>query len=78
MECDTVILPTPLTSGTEVDQIPDPWTTPVAFYACYKAKFKEQSYGEAEIFKQQYQLQAQSVLTTTYTRRIPNPYSNPY
>jgi len=78
MECDTVILPTPLTSGTEVDQIPDPWTTPVAFYACYKAKFKEQSYGEAEIFKQQYQLQAQSVLTTTYTRRIPNPYSTPY
>jgi hypothetical protein len=78
MELDTVIMPTPLVASTDVDQIPDPWTTPVAFYACYKAKYKEQSYGEAEIFKQEYQRQAQSVLATTYTRRMPNPYSTPY
>ena len=62
----------------KVDEIPDPWTSPVAFYACYKAKFKEQSYGEAEIFKQEYTRQAQSVLATTYTRRMPSPYSAPY
>ena len=78
MELDTVIMPTDLVSTSDVDQIPDPWTTPVAFYACYKAKYKEQSYGEAEIFKQEYQRQAQSVLATTYTRRMPNPYSTPY
>ena len=78
MELDTVIMPTPLVASNDVDQIPDPWTTPVAFYACYKAKYKEQSYGEAEIFKQEYQRQAQSVLATTYTRRMPNPYSTPY
>lgn len=80
MELDTVILPTNLTLAApdDPDQIPDPWTTPVAFYACYKAKFKEQSYGEAEIFKQEYVKQAQSVLATTYTRRMPNPYSTPY
>jgi hypothetical protein len=80
MELDTVILPTNLTLAAPdaSDQIPDPWTTPVAFYACYKAKFKEQSYGEAEIFKQEYVKQAQSVLATTYTRRMPNPYSTPY
>jgi hypothetical protein len=71
-------MPTDLVSTSDVDQIPDPWTTPVAFYACYKAKYKEQSYGEAEIFKQEYQRQAQSVLATTYTRRMPNPYSTPY
>lgn len=78
MELDTVIMPTPLVNESDVDTIPDPWTTPVAFYACYKAKYKEQSYGEAEIFKQEYQRQAQSVLATTYTRRMPNPYSTPY
>jgi len=78
MELDTVILPTPLVTDAQVDEIPDPWTSPVAFYACYKAKFKEQSYGEAEIFKQEYTRQAQSVLATTYTRRMPSPYSSPY
>ena len=78
MELDTVILPTPLVTDAQVDEIPDPWTAPVAFYACYKAKFKEQSYGEAEIFKQEYTRQAQSVLATTHTRRMPSPYSSPY
>jgi hypothetical protein len=78
MELDTVILPSALTTSTQVDTIPDPWTAPVAFYACYKAKYKEQSYGEAEIFKQEYQKQAQSVINTTFTRRMPNPYSTPY
>lgn len=78
MELDTVIMPTALVSNTQTDEIPEPWTTPVAFYACYKAKYKEQSYGEAEIFKQEYQKQAQSVISTTFTRRMPNPYSTPY
>lgn len=78
MELDTIIQPTDLVTQDQVDEIPDPWTTPVAFYASYRAKFKEQSYGEAEIFKQEYQRQTQSVLTSTYTRRMPNPYSTPY
>jgi len=78
MELDTVIMPTPLVTSVDVDEIPDPWTAPVAFYACYKAKFKEQSYGESEIFKQEYVRQAQSVLATTYTRRLPTPYSSQY
>jgi hypothetical protein len=78
MELDTVIQPTDLVSQDQVDEIPDPWTSPVAFYASYQAKFKEQSYGEAEIFRQEYLRHAQSVLTSTYTRRMPNPYSTPY
>lgn len=78
MELDTVILPVNLTTSNTDDEITVPYTTPVAFYACYKAKYKEQSYGEAEIFKQEYLKQAQSVLASTYTRRMPNPYSTPY
>ena len=80
MELDTVILPTALllSNSTAVDPINDPYTNPVPFYAAYKAKYKEQSYGESEIFLQQYNRQTQSVLNSVFTRRIPDPYSSPY
>jgi len=78
IEVDTVILPSSLTltNPSVVDIIVDPYTTPVAFYAAYKAKYKEQSYGEAEIYKQEYAKHVQAVLNSVYTRRIPNPYSS--
>jgi len=77
MEVDTVILPLPLTQADSnaIDPINDPYTTPVAFYAAYKAKYKEQSYGEAELYKQEYTKHVQAVLNSVYTRRIPDPYS---
>ena len=79
-EIDSTILPTALSSTNPkvTDQITDPYTTPVAFYAAYKAKYKEQSYGEAEIYKQEYLKQVNAVLNSTFTRRIPDPYSTPY
>ena len=60
------------------DVINDPYTTCVKFYAAYLAKFYEQSYGESEIFKQEYTKQAGSVLNSVFTRRIPSVYSSPY
>jgi hypothetical protein len=77
VEIDSTILPTPLSLNTSnaVDPIQDPYTTPVAFYAAYKAKYKEQSYGEAELYKQEYTKHVQAVLNSVYTRRIPDPYS---
>ena len=79
-EIDTTILPTALSAENPnvTDQIVDPYTTPVAFYAAYKAKYKEQSYGEAEIYKQEYLKHVNAVLNSTFTRRIPDPYSTPY
>ena len=79
-ELDTVIMPTALvlTNPSATDPINDPYTSPVAFYACYKAKYKEQSYGEAEIYKQEYLKQVNAVLNSVFTRRIPDPYSSPY
>jgi hypothetical protein len=78
IEVDTVILPTALSLNNPgaTDSIVDPYSTPVAFYAAYKAKYKEQSYGEAEIYKQEYAKHVQAVLNSTYTRRIPDPYSS--
>jgi hypothetical protein len=77
VEIDSTILPSSLSSTdpSVTDQITDPYTTPVAFYAAYKAKYKEQSYGEAEIYKQEYLKQVNAVLNSTFTRRIPDPYS---
>lgn len=77
VEIDSTILPSSLssTNPSVTDQIQDPYTTPVAFYAAYKAKYKEQSYGEAEIYKQEYLKQVNAVLNSTFTRRIPDPYS---
>ncbi len=62
---DTVVLPADLVSGAEVDVLIEPYSTPVAYFAAHKAKFKEQSYGESEIYKQQYVQEVRSVLVTT-------------
>ena len=80
IEIDTVVMPTALTTAAPdtVDSIVSPYTSPVAFYAAYKAKYKEQSYGEAEIYKQEYMKQVNSVQNSVFTRRIPDPYSSPY
>lgn len=37
-EADTVIEPAPLVNTTDVDNIPDPWTVPIPYYAAYLAK----------------------------------------
>jgi len=80
VEIDTIILPQDLALATSTtpDVIIDPYTSPVAFYAAYKAKYKEQSYGEAEIYKQEYIKQVQAVLTSVMTRRLPDAYSTPF
>lgn len=77
-EFDTVILPNALQSDSTVEQLRDPYTVPVAYYAAHKAKFKEQSFGESEIFKQQYENHVRNVLSTVFTRRLPTPYAVPY
>ena len=78
VDLDTVILPTGMVNLSDTDTIISPYTNPVKFYAAYLAKFYEQSFGESEIFLQQYKQQAQAVLASTYTRRIPTPYSQPF
>jgi hypothetical protein len=75
MELDTVILPQPLVSLADVDVINDPFTTAVGYYACHKAKFKEQSFGESDIFYQKYKDQIQAIQVAIMTGRIPNPYA---
>lgn len=78
LEIDTVVLPVPLVNLGDIDTIMSPFTSPVAFYACYKAKFQEESFGESDIFQKQYINQARAVLASIQTRRMPTPYTMPY
>ena len=75
IEVDTILLPVPLTSDSQTEVILEPYTSPVAFYAAYKAKYKEQSYGEAEIFNAEYKKQLLAAINSSFTRRLPTPYS---
>lgn len=73
-EWDTVVLPDTLVAPTDSDAILYPYTSPVAFYAAYKAKYKEQSYNEAKIFEDQYRQKVMEALRSTFTRRLPTAY----
>jgi hypothetical protein len=67
--------PQPLVDNTTVDQLVYPYTTAVPYYAAFKAKFKTQSYGEAEAYNQQYRTKAAWCISTAYTRRMPDIYN---
>jgi hypothetical protein len=74
IELDTIVLPTALSTASPTETLPAPYTSPVAFYACYKAKHKEQAFGESEIFRQEYINQVRAVLSSVFTRRMTTPY----
>lgn len=72
-EADIAYIPIPLVDDSTEDELVYPFSKPVAFYAAYRAKFKEQSYGEANDFLQQYARQAMECINA-FTARIPNQY----
>ena len=80
IEIDCVVLPNPLSTSSPntTDSINDPYSTCVQFYAAYLAKYYEQSYGESEIYKQEYSKHITSVINSVFTRRIPSAYSSPF
>ena len=79
IELDTVVLPSPLVTGSQSDtDIQSPFYEAVAYYAAHKAKYQEQSSGESEIFKQEYTKQILGALNSTFTRRLPSVYQSGY
>ena len=67
---DCAVQPVPLALGTDIEPMPAPFLEPVQYWAAYKAKFKEQSFGECAIFEAQYK----KILLMT--RVIPDPYAS--
>lgn len=74
MEFDTVVEVDPMVNGSDVETLPAPFIEAIPFFAAYMAKYQEQSYGEAEIFDQQYNKHVREILGSTFTRRLPTPY----
>ncbi len=73
-EFDTSVTPDDLTDDVTVDrQMRYPYSTPVAYYACWKAKNKQQAYGEGEIFLKDYVRKIMEAQASVQMRRIPNP-----
>lgn len=73
-EWDTVITPAPMVATTDVETITYPYTEPVPYYAAYLAKYKEQSYDEANMFHEEYKAKVFASLRASMTRRLPSVY----
>ena len=73
-EWDCVVYGAPLISTTDADQVPYPYTKPVAFYAAYLAKMNERQRDEAMDFMEDYtRLVGESV--NSRAPMIPSHYS---
>lgn len=75
VEWDSSLQPPVIVDTTTVEVIPFPFRSPVPFYAAYLAKLKEQSWGEAKAFKDQYTQQIMDAIRSSFTRRSRNPYA---
>lgn len=76
-EWDVAYIPTPLVTDATADPLNSPFNEPVKFYAARLAKYKQQAYGEAALYEQQYKEQAAWAISSTFTRVLPNPYAYP-
>lgn len=74
---DVLYIPNDLVDDTTVDELAYPYDDPVPFYAAYTAKFRQQSYGEAAIYENQYRQKAAWAISSTFTRVMPNIYQYP-
>ena len=73
-EWDTVVAPATLSNYTDQDTISFPFTDPVQYYAAHLAKFKEQSYEEAEKFLSAYKMKIGEAVRSSFTRRLSQPF----
>lgn len=73
VEIDSVVSPADL-SGSTADPITASYQTPIKYYAAYRAKFFDQSYGESAMFHKMYEESVVRTINQVFTRRIPNIY----
>lgn len=76
-EWDVAYVPTDLVDDTTIDPLNYPFSDPVPYYAAYTAKFKQQAYGEAALYQQQYKEKAYWAINSTFSRVLPNVYAYP-
>jgi hypothetical protein len=74
LEVDTICLPIDITSSSTSDPINLAYQGPIKYYAAYILKQKEQSFGEADWFREQYDKRVNEVRNQVFTRRVPSMY----
>ena len=74
-DLDVTLIPPALSSTYDVELIPEPFTTPIKYYAAYLAKFKEQAMGEAKLFHDMYMARIRTEANAFMGRIIPDPYA---
>jgi len=75
-EMDTAWITSDLVLDADIDtQLHYPFSSPVPYYACWKAKQKQQAFGDAEQFLTVFNRQILEAKAAIQMRRIPNPYS---
>jgi hypothetical protein len=72
---DVALQPPVLSSDTTPEPIPDPFTTPVKYYAAKLAKFRAQAIGESDMFSKMYVAQVKTEAVAFMGRYIPNFYA---
>lgn len=73
VEFDSVVSPSDL-SGSTTDPIIVNYQSPIKYYAAHLAKFFDQSYGEAAVFKKLYHESVDRTIGQVSTSRIPDIY----
>jgi hypothetical protein len=73
-EWDTVCVPPDLANLIDVETVVFPYSEGIPYYAAYKAKYKEQSYQEAQMFHDEYKQKVATAIRSAMTRRIPTVY----
>jgi hypothetical protein len=71
---DVAVLPTPMVNSIDLESIPAPFTDPVQYWAAFRAKYKEQAFGEADMFEKRYAREGLRAARSFMTRVLPNPY----
>lgn len=74
---DILYIPADLVDNSSTDELAYPYDDPVPYYAAYTAKYRQQSYGEAALYEQQYRQKAAWAISSTFTRVLPNVYGYP-
>lgn len=75
-EFDTAWVPSDLVLDADIDtQLHYPFSSPVAYYACWKAKQKQQAFGDADGFLKTFHQKVLEAQAAVQMRRVPNPYA---
>ena len=71
---DVAINPTPMVLTTDTEIIPAAFQDPIQYWAAFRAKYKEQAYGESDMFEKRYAREGLRAARAFMTRVLPNPY----